>query len=108
MGRLLKEITRTTDRVGRWGGEEFVILLPSTDLGNAAMIAEKIRTAIKVYEHPDFLLKSASFGVAQAMPGETVESWIKRADSAMYRAKNGGRDRVENDYGYDDGTIEGT
>ncbi|MEM1315600.1 MAG: GGDEF domain-containing protein, partial [Pseudomonadota bacterium] len=88
------------DTAARYGGEEFALLLPETQLLGARHVAEKIRQAFAAQA---FVLTetqerigtlSASFGVAEHVPGESVESLSARADSALYRAKKNGRNRV--------------
>ncbi|MFL5842598.1 MAG: GGDEF domain-containing protein [Thermoleophilaceae bacterium] len=88
---------RESDFVGRYGGEEFVALLPDTDRGGGATLAEKLRLVIEGLEIPDLDRRlSASFGVA-VLPGDAVtgEQLVRAADRALYAAKNGGRNRVE-------------
>lgn len=90
---LLREMIRAEDIAARWGGEEFIIILPHTDSEAAAALAERIRIACEKHSPPMNGL-SASFGVAQLRSGEDDDSLIRRADDAMYRAKNEGRNRV--------------
>ena len=81
--------------VARWGGEEFVILCPSTNLAGACAVAEKIRADIESYDFPAAGGgKTCSFGVAEYRPDEAPEAVIKRADEALYRAKGSGRNQV--------------
>ncbi len=92
---LMKTSTRTEDLVARFGGEEFIILLPLTDLCEALAYAERIRLALPQKNllqngHPIF----ASFGVSQLLPDEDRANLIKRADMALYRAKTSGRNRT--------------
>jgi diguanylate cyclase (GGDEF)-like protein len=92
---LMKTSTRTEDLVARFGGEEFIILLPLTEIGEAHAYAERIRQTLPEKDllqngHPIF----ASFGVSQLLPDETSAGLIKRADTALYRAKNSGRNRT--------------
>ncbi|NSL55530.1 sensor domain-containing diguanylate cyclase [Uliginosibacterium aquaticum] len=95
--RRLREGLRRADFPGRWGGEEFIILLPHTELAEAVQVAERLRAAVG-----DSLLQiegrqlaiTLSAGVAQRRIGEGLESFIARADSALYVAKNEGRNRV--------------
>ncbi|WP_299179394.1 diguanylate cyclase [uncultured Neptuniibacter sp.] len=91
---LIKKMSRKTDRFGRWGGEEFLFLMMETDLDQADRIAEKFRQSIA--EHKFGLRRSVtcSFGVAQYRRGESVESWISRADAALYLAKAEGKNCV--------------
>jgi len=95
LGELLKSQTRSTDVVARFGGEEFVVLLPHTDLAQATLKAEQFRTALEVrvivaLGRP----VTASFGVAELVDGEDRESFFARIDAALYRAKGEGRNRV--------------
>lgn len=97
--RILSASVRTVDLVGRWGGEEFAILMPGTDLQEATQAAERMRrqveqSALSLAEGS--CRYTASFGVAafrSDMP--TLASLLGRADAALYRAKAGGRNRVE-------------
>jgi diguanylate cyclase (GGDEF)-like protein len=94
VANLLTTQTRTTDRVFRYGGEEFVLLTEHTPADKAALIAENLRKLIAIrIKSPDEPL-TASFGCAQLEPGESAEHWFGRADRALYRAKNEGRNRV--------------
>lgn len=98
VGKLLGEKVRKVDMVGRYGGEEFVVVLPSTHLTGAREAAEKLRVALQgspVVFGADSFSITASFGVATLTGAETLEQLLKRADTAMYAAKAGGRNRVE-------------
>lgn len=91
----MRSQARTEDIVARWGGEEFIILLPYTNLEGAAVVAERIRIALA----SDCLVGSsipvtASFGLAELKEGEDTEALLRRADRALYRAKDEGRNRV--------------
>jgi diguanylate cyclase (GGDEF)-like protein len=89
---------RTTDVFGRYGGEEFVQILPQTALKGAMAEAERLRERIKTSELPvsrDVGPLTVSIGVAEYAPTETIEHTFARADRALYRAKKLGRDRVE-------------
>jgi diguanylate cyclase (GGDEF)-like protein len=83
------------DLFARWGGEEFIIICPSTEPGQAHAMAERLRRAIAAGEWPHGIRVTSSFGVAEARAGEDLAESIRRADEAMYRAKQMGRDRVE-------------
>ncbi|PUU88023.1 MAG: sensory box histidine kinase [Halanaerobium sp.] len=95
IGTILQRNTRKLDLVGRYGGEEFLVILPETDLKKAALVAEKLRQKIKNAEVTgrDFKL-TASFGAVQ-FEKESSQQLIKRADDLLYKAKAEGRDRVE-------------
>ncbi len=92
---LLRESIRQVDKVGRWGGEEFLLVLPGTDPDQAFQVAEKLRQTIAAESFPVVLHGTASFGVATVREGDSVESLVARADAALYRAKEGGRDQVQ-------------
>lgn len=95
IGEIMQQNTRNLDLVGRYGGEEFLLILPETNLEKAALVAEKLRQKIKKsdIEGLDFKL-TASFGAVQ-YEGESSHQLIKRADDLLYKAKKEGRDRVE-------------
>ncbi|HEX4130735.1 MAG TPA: GGDEF domain-containing protein [Pirellulales bacterium] len=95
VARLIEEAARETDLVTRFGGEEFVILMPQTDIDGACIGAERIRKMIE-----GKLTVTVSGGVAEAINGDTPELLLERADAAMYHAKAGGRNRVS----FSDGT----
>ncbi|WP_018949990.1 sensor domain-containing diguanylate cyclase [Thioalkalivibrio sp. ALMg11] len=86
---------RDTDLAGRWGGEEFLVLAANTDLEGAARLAERLRAAIAALEIRDYGHVTASFGVAVYREGDQSRDIVKRADLALYAAKEGGRNRVE-------------
>lgn len=90
---LLRAETRGSDLIVRWGGEEFLLLM-QTDEAGARQLSEKIRAAIETYQFSSGP-RTASFGVAIHDPYELLEATIKRADQAMYLAKNGGKNKVE-------------
>lgn len=93
----LQASIRNYDRVARWGGEEFLFLLPNTTLEEGVKIAEKIRimvskTAFLFGEHEIYL--SVSFGVSQMRKNEPIEATINEADRLLYQAKNNGRNQT--------------
>ena len=92
---VLREGIREVDIAGRWGGEEFMVLCRETTLEGAMVLAEKLRSAIHACEFESVGRKSASLGVASFRPGESLAETIARADAALYRAKDGGRNRVD-------------
>ncbi len=94
LSSLIAGAIRRNDIFARWGGEEFLILLESTNLENAAKLAEKLRRTIMEYEFPEVKKVTCSFGVSSYAPDESGETFINRADSALYRAKESGRNRV--------------
>ncbi len=95
MAANLSEGVRHVDLVGRWGSEEFAILCPETNLEGALNLAEKLRTTVATCEVPNVGCKTASFGVASYRIGERPSDLMSRADRALTRAKERGRNRVE-------------
>ncbi len=94
MGALLREVTRQEDCAGRYGGEEFLILLPNTGAVEASTIAERLRQRLSQTDFAGGMV-TLSAGVAEfPVDGGTVEAVISSADAALYRAKREGRDRV--------------
>ncbi|MGD9608045.1 MAG: diguanylate cyclase [Desulfovibrionaceae bacterium] len=81
--------------IGRWGGEEFLILCPGTDRQGAARLAETVRLAVREVALPDSSGLSCSFGLTEAGRGESLDDLLARVDKALYAAKDRGRDRVE-------------
>lgn len=94
---IAQKAVREEDYVGRFGGEEFVLVLVGTPKDNAVLVAERIRkqmTGLSISDElPDFRI-SASFGISQHQRGEAVETTLARADAALYEAKRAGRNRV--------------
>ena len=86
---------RKVDSLGRWGGEEFLLICPETNLENGTLVAEKIRQRLKEHDFPNVHQVTSSFGVAQWNAQEDKMGLLTRADSALYRAKENGRNRVE-------------
>lgn len=93
---IFQKNIRSTDALGRWGGEEFLIVCPETTLANAHVMAEKLRQKVEKFNFPNVGQKTASFGVAGLVPEDDVDSLLRRADQSLYLAKNNGRNRVEN------------
>ncbi|MCL1892702.1 MAG: diguanylate cyclase [Holophagaceae bacterium] len=94
---LKRNIFRPTDFVARWGGEEFAVLLPSTDLNNASAIAENLRSSIEnstIPEAPTTLTVSIGLNSQTPSQNDSLDVFISKADLALYTAKNGGRNRV--------------
>lgn len=88
--------TRDSDKLGRWGGEEFILICPNTSVGLAMALAEKLRLIIfdTIFEAENPITVTASFGVAAITPNEPFANAFKRADKALYRAKSIGRNCV--------------
>jgi diguanylate cyclase (GGDEF)-like protein len=94
VSRLLTSLARQGDTVARWGGEEFVVILPETDLAGARRFAERLRRTIEAHSVGD-MRTSASCGVATMLPEDSVEELLGAADQALYQAKSNGRNRTE-------------
>jgi diguanylate cyclase (GGDEF)-like protein len=105
----VKAAVRTSDSVARWGGEEFVVLLPGADLGSAMQTGERIRSAVAALSLQGVSLPSPvpptavgcpsipvtiTIGVARVKSADTIDAAIARADAALYRGKAAGRDCV--------------
>ena len=85
---------RHSDVFARWGGEEFMILAPETALPQAIALAETLRAALRDAPFPGIGPVTASFGVAEYRPGETVDQWLKRVDERVYQVKREGRNHI--------------
>jgi len=92
---ILNNLTRETDIVGRWGGEEFLILCPQTDKPSVLRLAEKLRENIETYSFSIVNKKTASFGVATYIDKDNSDSIVERADKALYLSKKTGRNKVQ-------------
>lgn len=95
--KLLQESCEEGENAYRWGGEEFIILMPDTDLNKAAAKAEKLRQTIEASEFPAdgiFIRKTMSFGVHEFIKGKSIEDNVSIADGRLYTAKETGRNKV--------------
>ncbi|SEQ67054.1 diguanylate cyclase (GGDEF) domain-containing protein [Pseudomonas cuatrocienegasensis] len=98
LASVLETEVREQDLCGRWGGEEFLILLPETDLDAAQQVIERVRERVReltVRVDTELLMVTVSAGIAQQIPGESYSRTISRADLALLQAKRLGRDRCE-------------
>lgn len=95
LAALLSARVRDSDVVGRWGGEEFLIVCRDTSADGARILADKLRAKVMEHDFPLAGPRTSSFGVTGVCKGDTVASMIARADRALYRAKENGRNRVE-------------
>jgi len=91
---ILTSTLREEDTIGRWGGEEFILLLPNTDLDDAITVATHLKKKITELECPTIGPRTASFGLAALREGDTLESIVQRADEALLEAKRQGKNRV--------------
>ena len=94
---LIHSVLRKYDMIARWGGEEFLVMLPGTDIDNAKIVAEKISEFVRT--HPFNYLDNSfavtiTIGAAQHQAGDDLDSLVKRADEAMYRGKISGKNCV--------------
>ena len=92
---LVKQNVRATDVVARWGGEEFMVLMPQSNMQGARTAAEKLRLAIASHHFDKVSELTASFGVVAFEAQDDLNSLLKRVDDALYLAKERGRNRVE-------------
>jgi diguanylate cyclase (GGDEF)-like protein len=97
LAKRMRQRARVSDVLGRWGGEEFLVVVPGTDLGGGGALAEDLRVAVA--ERPldtgsAYVELTASFGVAQSDGTERPEELVARADAALYEAKREGRNAV--------------
>ena len=92
---ILRNNVRRTDIVGRWGGEEFLIVCTNTDIHGAKETAEKLHTYINSHQFPEIEKMTASFGIAQCGEDESIKDLFVRIDLALYRAKESGKNRIE-------------
>jgi diguanylate cyclase (GGDEF)-like protein len=98
VANLMSEHTRNIDHVARWGGEEFLLLLPGTDLEGAKDTAERIRRRIELHplDHKGQELSvTVTLGATVSWEGEAIKGCISRADAALYKGKRSGRNRIE-------------
>jgi diguanylate cyclase (GGDEF)-like protein len=93
IGNVVSEVTRGTDIVGRWGGDEFVVVAPGTGAGGCRILAEKIRHAVATRPAPGGLTTTISVGCAGYVAGDSAGTLLERADEALFAAKRGGRNR---------------
>jgi diguanylate cyclase (GGDEF)-like protein len=95
---LLRSHVRDVDVAGRVGGEEFAILLPATDAGEAVTVAERMRHSLSTFRLPvsegRAVRLTSSFGIAQLRPNDAGDDVLRAADEALYRAKSEGKNRI--------------
>jgi len=99
LGKVIQALLRRSDSAFRYGGEEFMVVLPETDGEEALIVAERIRKAFEAEEFlpvPDEVVHNTmSIGVSQYKPAEDSTAFLKRVDAAMYEAKSEGRNRIQ-------------
>lgn len=94
LSKILKENSRKIDIVGRWGGEEFLIICTNTNKSGAIIYAEKIRKKVEEFNFPHIQNKTISIGVSEISENDTLSLLIKRADDNLYLAKKQGRNKI--------------
>ncbi len=95
IANIMKENIRRIDKLVRWGGEEFIIFAPNTDLEGSVYLAEKLRLKIEAADFGKVGSVTVSFGVVKMKTSDTIDGLLKRVDEALYKAKEKGRNRVE-------------
>lgn len=91
---ICKNTIRSTDIAARWGGEEFVIVLPDTNIHGAMKLAEKIRSQLELHKYPEMGAVTGSFGCTQCHEDDDEKSILHRCDEALYESKENGRNRI--------------
>jgi diguanylate cyclase (GGDEF)-like protein/hemerythrin-like metal-binding protein len=91
---VARKTIRSIDMLFRWGGEEFVVIAASTGYRGSAAVAEKFREAVEAHRFQGVGSVTVSLGVAEHLAPESAETWFRRLDDALYRAKDSGRNRV--------------
>ena len=96
LGGLFRSLSRASDVLGRWGGEEFLLILPDTAQDSAMIACDRIRSSVQAHAFSVLKPVTISIGIASAAPGfdNPPDDLIHAADQALYRAKEEGRDRV--------------
>jgi diguanylate cyclase (GGDEF)-like protein len=94
IARFMKQQLRNSDTIARWGGDEFVLLLPNASLENAVFLLERIRQTISQIDLAQSEPVSFSCGVVEMEPDSTYQSMLAEADSLMYQSKKNGKNRV--------------
>ena len=93
LAQLVRDQLRNQDRLIRWGGEEFIVLMPMTHLAGARVLAERLREQIETHAFPHGKQVTSSFGIGE-YDGDTANGYLSRIDEALYSAKDGGRNQV--------------
>lgn len=94
IAELMQTQLRNSDTIARWGGDEFVLLLPNVSLQNAVLLLDRVKLSIGKLMIGDVVTVSCSFGVVQMRPESTYQELLTQADAMMYRSKQGGKGRI--------------
>ncbi len=94
MAKVVSETIRKTEIFARWGGEEFIVIAPNLDIDNGIALAQRIRKNVEKHKFDTVGYLTISIGVSVRRVGDTKDSWLKRADIALYKAKETGRNKV--------------
>ncbi len=94
LGRKIRAGTRQTDTVARWGGDEFIILIPESEIQQAFLVGQKIEEAIAVHSWPEDCIVSVSIGISSIRTGENFSTLFERTDKALYQAKKKGKKQI--------------
>jgi len=94
LSKILSDHVRNIDVVGRWGGEEFIIVCPDTDINGVAILAENLRSEIEKCKFDTVGTITCSFGISEMRDDEMLKELIKRSDVGLYLAKAQGRNKV--------------
>jgi diguanylate cyclase (GGDEF)-like protein len=94
VSQSISQLIRPTDTVCRWGGEEFLLIMPTTNLDNAKLTCERIRKAISSTPMPPLETLTISIGISNKAQAQTISQLLRHADKALYKAKDQGRDRT--------------
>ena len=97
LAQVVKSTLRETDTLGRWGGEEFLLICPKTGFSDAQVIAEKIFNAIELHDFSCELKVTISLGLSEYTDSHSLESLLVEIDQKMYKAKQSGRNRIQAD-----------
>lgn len=95
ISQTIRATLRTTDIVGRYGGEEFILILPDTDANEARVLSERLRLAMAKTNYDVDVHVTMSGGVSQYDAGQTIDEWVRTTDRRLYEAKHEGKDRFE-------------